>query len=212
MNKILPKSYSWVKQGKKMLETNIYLIRHGQTKWNLEKRWQGSLNADLTQEGIAQAYCAKDLMQEITLHKAYVSPLKRTQDTIAIILKESTLEAICMDGLKEISLGVWEGKTQEEIKKDDPKQSHNFWNESHLFDVVGAESFFEVQNRMIKVLDSIFKENIGKNILVVSHWVAIKVALAHYLQKDLSELSSIADPKNAQILCLQKTGEKVSIL
>ncbi|NQY23978.1 MAG: histidine phosphatase family protein [Campylobacteraceae bacterium] len=195
-----------------MLETNIYLIRHGQTKWNLEKRWQGSLNADLTQEGISQAHKAKDLMQEITLHKAYVSPLKRTIDTIAIILKESNLEAICVEGLKEISLGVWEGKTQDEIKKNDAVQTHNFWNESHLFDVIGAESFLEVQERMIKALENIFENNQGKNIVVVSHWVAIKVALAHYLEKDLSELSSIADPQNAQILRFQKIGEKVSIL
>ena len=121
--------------------TNIFLVRHGETLWNTQKRWQGSQNSNLTLQGISQAQAARDILAEQLLHCAYVSPLQRAVDTIDIILKKRDLSCSIMPELSELNLGHWEGRTQQEIKISEPQQSSNFWLNPDKFQVKGAETF-----------------------------------------------------------------------
>ena len=69
-------------------ETNIYLVRHGETEWNQQERLQGNQNSPLTIIGKQQAYDVKKSLDQYEIHQAYVSPLKRARDTLDIILKD----------------------------------------------------------------------------------------------------------------------------
>ena len=194
---------------KMFLETNIFLIRHGETEWNKLHRLQGSKNSPLTSNGIKQANQVKKLIQQVNIDQAYVSPLKRARDTINIILKDSKLEPVIVNDLREIDLGPWEGMSQDKTALLFPDEHLAFWEKPDEFNLDGAETFQALQKRMLKVLESIFISEKNKNILVVSHWIAIKVILAHYTSTPLSQLSEIANPENGALLCLSNRSDGI---
>jgi len=192
-------------------KTTIFLIRHGQTLWNVQKRWQGCQNSNLTALGIEQAYQTKEIVAKYDIQSAYVSPLQRAKDTIKIILEDKEIKINILDELKEINLGPWEGQTQDETSLSNPKEFDHFWKTPELFSLQGAETFQELQNRVVKGLDYIFSHHAGESILVVSHWISIKVALAYYDNQPISYLPTIDNPKNAQLLCITKIGSTIKV-
>jgi len=192
--------------------TKIYLVRHGETIWNTQKRWQGSKNSALTDLGKQQAQKTGELLNNIGLDVAYVSPLGRAVQTIDIILQNKALEKHMLSAVAEINMGDWEGRLQSEIAISEPLQASNFRQRPDLFAVQGAETFVQLQERVVGSLLEIFDRHRGRSILIVSHWVAIKVALAHFSNIKLENLSSLEDPKNAELICLSKEEGKVSII
>ncbi|MCP3871202.1 MAG: histidine phosphatase family protein [Gammaproteobacteria bacterium] len=193
------------------LDTRIIIVRHGETEWNKENRLQGNRNSPLTPAGLKQADAARKALVQYELDCAYVSPLERAIETSKIILKERGLEAVIQDDLREISLGPWEGRTRQETALSHPKEYMDFLARPHVFSLEGADTFQALQQRVVGGFESIFDTRKYSNILVVSHWVAIKVALAYYSSIPLSDLSSIPDPLNGGYLCLLKRGDDVSI-
>ena len=192
-------------------ETNIFLVRHGETEWNKQNRLQGNQDSPLTRNGIEQAHEVKKSLEHYVIDQAYVSPLKRAKDTVEIILKDSELNAVIANNLREINLGPWEGKTRRETALSHPDEYYAFWDSPDLFNLPGAENFQNLQNRVVEQIDSIFVNGKNKNILVVSHWVAIKVSIAHYSSIPLTHLSNIADPVNGDFLRLSKRGNDVFV-
>lgn len=183
-------------------KTTIFMVRHGQTQWNKEHRLQGHKNSPLTELGKQQAIQAKQSLAQYEIHKAYVSPLQRAQDTLALIIDDRSIEVVLADNLKEMNLGVWEGKTKSDTQQSDPQQYRHFWEEQDKFALSGAETYQQLQARVVEELDAIFLNEQGKNILVVSHWIAIKAAMAHYQSTPLSALSTLPDPKNGEYILL----------
>jgi len=192
--------------------TKIYLVRHGETIWNTQKRWQGSKNSELTEVGKQQARKTGELLSNIALDVAYVSPLGRAVQTIDIILQNKAPEKQILPAVAEINMGNWEGRLQSEIAISEPLQAANFRQRPDLFAVQGAETFVQLQDRVVASLLEIFDRHRGRSILIVSHWVAIKVALAYFSNIKLENLSSLEDPKNAELICLSKEAGKVSII
>ncbi len=191
--------------------TNIFLVRHGESTWNIEKRWQGSKNSDLTLLGMSQVEKARVTLSNIKINHAFVSPSKRAIDSIKILLNNKAIKTIVLNDLREITLGAWEGKTHKEVEKLNPVQFYNFWNKPELFNLENAETYERLQNRVVSVLQNMFNQYSGSNILVVSHGLSIKVAMAYYLKIPISNLSKINDPLNAQIICVSKENNFISI-
>lgn len=96
----------------------IYLIRHGETEWNAQGRFQGKLDSALTDTGVQQAAAIGRCLAGLDLSvDAFVSsPLGRTRQTAAIIAGSAQLPAAqCDDRLGEVSLGSWDGLTHIDI-------------------------------------------------------------------------------------------------
>lgn len=192
-------------------KTRIFLVRHGQTEWNQQDRLQGQKNSPLTEIGRQQALMAKESLEQYEIHKACVSPLQRAQDTLDIILQGREVEVVRSGKLKEINLGPWEGKTREETERSHPIEFNRFWKHPDKFALQGAETFDQLQSRVVAALNAIFMKEKGQNVLVVSHWMAIKVALAHYTSIPLQQLSSISDPENGTFLTLTSRCNSISV-
>jgi len=192
-------------------ETNIFLVRHGETEWNKQNRLQGNLDSPLSRKGIRQAHEAKKSLERYVIDKAYVSPLKRARDTMDIILEDRELEAVTIDNLREINLGPWEGKTRAETMQSHPDEYLAFWENPDSFYLPGADTFHALQQRVVKALESIFLKEKNKNVIVVSHWIAIKVAITYYSSIPISNLSDIADPDNGSFLLLSRRDKEVFI-
>lgn len=193
-------------------QQTILLVRHGQTEWNQQHRIQGHQDSPLTSLGKQQAQQTKISLNQFDIQQAFVSPLKRAVDTAEIILQDRSLQATTLKNLSEIKLGPWEGKTRSETAISHPEEHNSFWHRPDTFALDGAETFQQLQHRMVNSLETIFANTGNTNVLVVSHWIAIKVALAFYKDIPLSLLPDMKNPENGSYLMLRKHDDQVSIV
>ena len=136
----------------------IYIVRHGQTDYNLEGRYAGRLDVELNNKGIEQANMIKEELKNIDFDKVFSSPLKRAYQTASIITDK---DIIVDDRIIERSNGDLEGKLKSEINEiidfNDPNL--NKYN---------IENINDFRNRIYNFFDEIIKYK-DKNILVVTH-------------------------------------------
>ena len=95
----------------------LYIIRHGETTWNKEKRFQGQTDIPLAENGVALAQKIGAAMQDIPFDYIISSPLTRALQTAKLITKGRPIPLFTDERIKEISFGDWEGKT---VTSDDP--------------------------------------------------------------------------------------------
>lgn len=137
----------------------IYIVRHGQTDWNLEGRYQGRIDIELNDVGLKQAHIIHDELKNIKFDKVFSSPLKRAYKTAEIICNKDIIKD---NRLIERSNGELEGRLKSEIKEafdfNDPYENH-----------LGIESIVDFRKRIDDFFNDILKEYKGKNILIVTH-------------------------------------------
>ncbi len=149
----------------------LYILRHGQTFWNLEKRLQGRLNSDLTEVGKAQAALQARLVapafQRHPEMSVFCSPAGRAMETAAIVLQGRDIVPKLDDRLAEISAGEWEGLTQTEVLQEYPEaQKITNFNASMFFDAVGGEG-----REALRLRCSAFLRDLSGPSLLISHGV-----------------------------------------
>lgn len=161
-------------------QTLIYLVRHGQTTWNIERRFQGQLDVPLSEEGMRQAEAVAAWLgnQPIPFGAIYTSDLLRAKQTAEAIGKRLGLEPEPVRDLREIHVGDWQGMLSTEIESRYPGQLERWRNESHLFRIPGGETVQEVQARMLAWYAEAIRARRGQAIVVVSHGMSLKGLLA----------------------------------
>ena len=177
----------------------IYLVRHGQTDWNLEKRRQGQLDSPLTETGIEQARAVGRLLRariESCADPLLVSsPLGRAMQTAELVARELGLGHgdIRPDAqLMEADHGAWSGLLKEEIKPNYPEQ----WRQRHQdrwnFRFPGGESYAELALRAAHWLESLETEE--ENLVVVTHEMFSRCLRGHYLGLDSAQTLQLSHP------------------
>lgn len=137
----------------------IYIIRHGQTDWNLEGRYQGRKDIELNEKGIEQAQKTKEKLQGVKFDKVFASPLKRALKTAKII----TDEQIILDNrLLERCSGELEGRL-----KTDCDKMVDFTDESAS--PYGIEPLVQFRQRITDFLNDIVENYSNQNILIATH-------------------------------------------
>ncbi|WP_338974769.1 histidine phosphatase family protein [Fusobacterium vincentii] len=193
----------------------IYFVRHGQTIWNVEKRFQGLSDSPLTELGITQAKLLGEKLKDIKFDKFYSTSLKRANDTANYIKGNREQKVEIFDDFVEISMGDMEGIQQEEFKKLYPEQVKNFFFNQLEYNPSSfkGESFLEVRERVAKGLDKFIKLNQDyERVLVVSHGATLKTLLHYISGKDISTLSDEAIPKNTSYTIVKYQNEKFEII
>ncbi len=140
----------------------IFVTRHGQTNWNIEKRVQGRTDIELNNKGIEQAYKTKENLKEEKIDLIFCSPLKRAKQTANIINEERNVSIIYDERLLEICYGENEGKVHNEF------DYNGFWNVTSTHEYKNAENV----NDFIKRIEGFMKELENRkeqNILIVTH-------------------------------------------
>jgi broad specificity phosphatase PhoE len=166
----------------------LYLTRHGETKWNVEKRMQGWQDSPLTEKGRQDAIRLGKRLEEVDLTAIYASTSGRTFETAQLIRGERLIPIYTEEQLREIYLGDWEGKTHEEIKEMDPIAFDHFWNHPHLYAPRRGERFIDVQNRAFAAIERIVERHSEGNILIVTHGVVLKTVIARFKNTPLQGL------------------------
>lgn len=168
--------------------TTLYLIRHGQTIWNVQKKMQGWNDSPLSELGIQQAEWLSERLENVSIDIIYSSPLGRALKTAEIVRGTKNIDIISRDNLREINGGMWEGKEQEYIEKEFKEQLNNYWNAPHLYVPYGGENFEQVRDRAVKEIENIINENEGKNILVVTHGATLKCFMSYVRNISIKDL------------------------
>ena len=146
----------------------LYLVRHGETDWNLQRRIQGSTDVPLNDNGRAQAKRAGDLLGTRQWDAVVASPLSRAFETASIIAAEVGLPEPTTDPrLVERAYGDAEGLEISEVDRRFPGETH----------VPGRESREDVAARALEALIEIGEANPDKAIIVVSHGGLIRSVL-----------------------------------
>lgn len=166
----------------------LLITRHGQTKWNLEKRFQGSMDSSLTELGIKQAELLRDRLANERFDKIYSSHLQRAYRTAEIIKGNRNMEIIKDEGLAEMRLGNWEGLKHDDVIERYSKEYDLFWNKPHLFEPTFGEGYDDLKERVVSSLKRIINDNDEKNILIVTHTVVIKQIMAYFEKRPLEKL------------------------
>lgn len=158
--------------------TRIFLVRHGQTLWNLALKYQGHADVELSALGIKQAELLGRRLKEYDIKAVYSSDLKRAIHTSQMIAKEHHLTPNIIPEFKEISFGKWEGMTYNEIEQKWPGKFHQLMLDAESVCIPNGESFQDVQTRAMKALSRIIKKHVNHNIVIVSHGATIRTILA----------------------------------
>lgn len=187
----------------------LYLIRHGQTRWNEEGKIQGKTDIPLNREGIAQAQLLAEAMERRPVGAVYSSPLKRAYQTAACVAERQGLTPVPIDGLREVDFGLWEGMTWKEIEKQYPKDFALWDRNPAEHTPTGGERREECRARCAASMEQILRENEdGKDIAIVAHG-GILVFVALWLTQMSQEKNEII-VKNASITTVnyeKETGE-----
>lgn len=176
------------------MQTTMYLTRHGQTEWNLNKKMQGHLDSPLTEHGMRQAEWLKERLENIQFDTIYSSSSPRAFSTARILSGNRPLQIATLDSLKEINMGLWEGQQIDWIQQQFPVQYDLFFNEPHLYRPTGhGESYSELLERTIPALNHILAEHQGQQVLIVTHRITLKVIMSYFLGKPLHEIGRMPD-------------------
>jgi len=174
------------------------LVRHGQTDWNLEGRFQGQSDVPLNRAGRAEARLLAKQLNGLAFAAIYSSDLKRAMETAEIIGKAVGLTITPEARLREINQGEWEGLFLEDIRA----RNSELWerrtvNPAH-FHPPGGESVSEVANRTYAAMDDINRLIPSGAVLIVSHGLALATIICREngfpLEKAFSHIPENAVP------------------
>ena len=174
---------------KKIGDSRIILIRHGETNWNKEGRFQGQIDIPLNEKGKEQASKASQYLKEIEFTKAFSSSMKRPYETAKIILKNNNIQIEKIESLVEINHGLWEGKLEEEIKQIWPEMLRDWHEKPESVTMPEGESIKQVSDRAISAWNHICNsQQENDTTLLVAHDAVNKTLLCHILGLSYSDI------------------------
>ena len=126
----------------------LYLIRHGQTDWNVEQKIQGHQDIPLNAVGHSQAAALAEGMKSRPVKQIFSSPQKRAMQTAQAVAEAQNVPVIHLPSLMEIGYGAWEGRTMEEIRNSpDQKLFEDWWKHPATVAPPGGETLAHVDAR-----------------------------------------------------------------
>ncbi len=196
-------------------KTIIYLVRHGQTKWNEQGIILGQAESELTKLGLEQVHSLKDVLKHIHFDAIFSSDLERAIKTAEIVALERDIPIEMSKLLREKRMGIYEGKHADVLKEDNKKLLKTYkkltdeekWKFKRADDM---ESMEEICKRLLFFFHETVPKYIGKNILVVSHEAIIQSLLIHLKWGNQKEVQS-GYIENSGYVQLLVSGESITI-
>jgi phosphoserine phosphatase len=163
----------------------IYIVRHGETDWNREGRYQGQRESQLTEKGHAQARALAAALAQERITRVIASPLARCTESARPLAAARGVAIETDPDLIEIAHGTWEGCLRGEIERKDPHTMQLWREHPHLVQFEGGESLRDVEHRVCG-----FVERLGNadNVAIVTHDVIVRLAILRATQRPLAQL------------------------
>lgn len=179
--------------------TEFWLVRHGQTDWNIQRRYQGHKDIPLNAAGREQAQVLAASLNGASFAAVYSSDLSRATGTAAILIKNHPMPIVTDIRLREIAMGDWEGRTLTEVSSEHPGSDGGLaYTEVHSR-APGGESLAEVAARVRSFADEIAEKHPGQVVLIISHGLTLAALRCLAVGLPLAEARDII-PENCSIV------------
>ena len=174
----------------------LYIVRHGETEWNVIKRFQGQLNTPLTEKGMEKLRKTGKKLENVLFDEVYTSELGRTVASAEIILNENRgyknkkRELQKLAELNEVYFGVWQGLTYEEVFLKYPEEGNDyFYNvKNYKAENVEAEKLEDALERFLKGINKILDSHESGNILVVTHGTVFEMFMNYVANNSIFDI------------------------
>ncbi len=188
--------------------TTIYLLRHGQSKANLDAKFVGQTDSPLTELGERQAEKAGEFLNQFDIDMIFASPLKRAYDTAKPISRLKNIPIIPVKDLMEIYGGKWENSYFAEIKNISAEDYDTWMNDIGNSRCTDGEAVAELYDRITSAILKISRENEGKSICIATHATPIRVFECFVNGEDASYAKNVEWVPNASVTAFSFDGEK----
>lgn len=173
------------------MPTTVYLMRHGEVVNGAEKRYNGHIDVDITENGLCQMRRLADALSGKDLAAVYSSDLIRSVKGARVVAGRNGTPMIALRELRERSVGAWEGLTADEIRERFP-QDYTSWRADLLnFRPPGGECLMDVKDRVLPVFKRLVDSHRGQEIAMLLHGGVNRVILADALGMDMAALFRI---------------------
>ncbi len=160
------------------MRTSIWLVRHGQTQANRQRRYLSHSDSPITSYGEQQIAALVKRLRPLPFNLVISSPRERTQRTAGAILAGRGKAEMRTDAAwAEVSHGVWEGLTYAEVMARFPQQARARWAAGAEGKAEGGESLTEASGRVLTAWKNLLHEHPGGRILIVTHATPIQIVL-----------------------------------
>lgn len=164
-----------------MQRTQVIIVRHGQTEWNIKGIRQGHLDSPLTHRGLAQAKALAKRLAREKFSLLYSSDLGRAVDTAREIANVTGHQIITDARLRERHLGIFQGLNADEINERYPEERRLMRTNGPSYVIPGGESMIQQVERNVAFLNSLADRHSGKTIVVVTHGGVVSGFFRHTL-------------------------------
>ena len=203
---------------------HLILLRHGQSQWNLENRFTGWRDVDLTPQGEAEAVKAGRLIKDIHLDRVYTSTLIRARRTAQLALAEAEAAGADMgdvksgegwkliehDDLRERDYGDLVGLDKAETAEKYGAEQVHLWRRSYETRPPGGESLADVVARVRPYFETEIWPHVvaGENVLVAAHGNSLRAVLVIIGEYDAEDIPNIELPTGKPLVFDVEDGEK----
>lgn len=177
--------------------SRLIIVRHGQTLWNLAKKYQGHSDIALTDKGLQQAQAVAERLAAEKIDAVYASDLSRAFKTAECIADKHNLQVTSVPALREIKFGEWEGLTYEEISEKWPGMLGKLWTTPDELEIPGGETFYQLKERAYAAIKKIVKDHPEQTVVIVAHGGTIGTIMCAILDIHLNHVWSIRQDNTA---------------
>jgi broad specificity phosphatase PhoE len=170
--------------------TTLVLVRHAETDWNRERRFQGRADLPLNEAGREQARALAGRLRTEPVTAVYTSPLRRALETAEIVAARLGLEPRALDALLEIDVGAWEGLTIDEVRARYPERFDVDWRSGWE----DGETYDELVERVVPALLELGRRHDCGHVLAVTHAGPLRAAIAASMRLSYDEARPLIGP------------------
>lgn len=173
------------------MSLKVVLVRHGETDWNRERRYQGWQDTPLSEAGRAQAEAAARLLAAERLAAVWSSPLRRARETAGAIATPQGVTVRLEEAFREMRFGQWEGLTTDEVRGRFPTLYRAWLETPQLVALPGAETLAEVRERALRGLAGLRAAHEGQTVCLVTHGITSRILILEALGLGLDRIWSL---------------------
>ncbi len=167
------------------MSLTLYFLRHGQTECSRNNMFCGSIDPELTTDGLSMAKSFADSYKSTPWKAIFCSPMERTVATAKPLCDAIGMEPELRDGLKEINYGKWEGKSPETVSSEFHDDYIRWLADPAWYAPTGGEMAVAIASRSTQVIEEIKQRYSEGNVLIVSHKATIRIMLCSLLGIDV---------------------------
>lgn len=190
--------------------TRIYLVRHGETTWNAEGRWQGTLDIPLGEVGHQQAQALAKHLKDRPIAAMYSSDLSRARDTAEPLSRAKGLEIQTDARLRELDFGVFQGLTHDEIRAKYPEEERELFVDYLDFVLPEGESRRAVQARVYEMWQEVVRRHPNSEVVVMSHGGPVRLLLLKLFDDQVERMLKVPLP-NVSVTTITAEGDKLEL-